>query len=120
MKTIIVKAPKPRKFDLSFSKPGENLKVLSALESLKQNQGWYFLIQMLEKEKAMIDNGIITKIDTETGKIMSDADVDLLRIKRNYLDELIKMPDKVTGQLAREEQEPYDADPYDKEVRPAH
>lgn len=117
MKTIIIKAPRPRKFDLSFSKPNENMKILSALESLKQNQGWYFLVQMLEKERDTIDKSIISKIDPDTGKVMSDADVDLLRTKRSYLDELIRMPEKITSELSREEIPEYDADPYDKEIR---
>ena len=115
MKTIIIKAPKPRKFDLSFIRPAENARILSAIESLKQNQGWYLLVQTQEREIELIEKSIIGK--TENGTTLSDADIDLLRVKRGYLLDLIQMPDKLTAQLTIAPTEPYDPDPYSKEVK---
>lgn len=113
MKTMIIKAPKVKKFDLTYAKPQEKNRVISAIESLKQDQGWQLMVQVHEQEVAKIEKSIITGFDAD-GKQLSTNEIDLLRIKRAYLVEMIEMPDKLLAQVSREETPVYDADPYDK------
>lgn len=110
-KTIIVKLPKTPKFDLSFSNDKENARILTALDSLRQNAGWQFMCQILEANKKVLAQQIIEK--TSDGKILSEVEVDSLRDKHGYLKELLEKPEYYIKQLRKENVEHEDLDPYD-------
>lgn len=114
-KVIIAKVPKPRKFDLSLAKKDENIRILAALQSLEVNAGWTFLTQLFEKNKEYLAKSIIDKTD-EQGNTLSDAQVDVLRMKHAYLNELLQTPSKWIKRLAREAPPDDDLDPYHKEI----
>jgi len=117
-KTIIIKAPKPKSFDLSFTKPNENMKILAAIQTLQANAGWHFLTQVFQENIKFLERQIITKIDPETGKELTDAQIDLLRFKHAYLTELLNKPEQFIKQLSRTDQAENDLDPYDKGEQP--
>jgi len=110
-KTIIVKLPKAPKFNLSFADEKENARILSALDSLKQNIGWLFLTQILEENKKVIAKQIIEK--EADGVVLTENDVDNLRSKYGYLKELLEKPDYYIKQLRKENVTQTSLDPYD-------
>lgn len=114
MKTIIVKVPKAKPFDLSFSDTKENIKILTAIEGLKANPGWQFLTQVFEANLKDLSDQIISKRDRETKKVLTDEEVDILRYKYSYLTELMEKPDAFIKQLRRTEDIEEDNDPYYK------
>jgi len=111
-KPIIAKVPKVRKFDLSSASPEENARIIEALESLKQNSGWIFLTQILTVNKDVLAEQIINK--EQDGKVLTDAEVDILRQKHSYLKELLEKPDIYLRKLRIEPEEREDLDPYYK------
>lgn len=113
VKTIIAKMPKIPAFDLSFSKPDENVKIMAALESLKTNSGWMFLTQVFQGNIKYLANQIISKT-TDTGQVLSDADIDILRFKHAYLTELLDKPDAFLKQFSRVDEKEDDLDPYER------
>lgn len=117
-KTIIIKAPKPKSFDLSFTDTKENMKILAAIQTLQANAGWHFLTQVFQENIKFLERQIITKVDPETGKELADAQIDLLRFKHAYLTELLNKPEQFIKQLSRTDQAENDLDPYDKGERP--
>ena len=112
LKTVIVKRAKSPKFDLSFTKTNENVKIIMAIESLKSNVGWQFLSQIFNENIKDLATKIITK--TEDGKLLSDAEVDILRSKHNYLKEIMDKPAKILKQLQKTDTVDEDLDPYEK------
>lgn len=112
-KVIIVKRPKAPKFDLSFKKTEENTKIIVAIESLKANAGWQFLVQIFNENLKFIANRIISKV-SETGKELTNEEVDILRFKYEYLNEIMNKPDKFLKELRRTDETEEDLDPYQK------
>lgn len=112
LKKVIVKAPKVRPFDLSFKKTVENTRIIMAIESLKTNAGWQFLTQIFEENIRHLAKQIISKVG-EGGEKLSDDEVDVLRFKHSYLEELLSKPDVFLKQLKREEVEDENLDPYE-------
>lgn len=108
---IIIKTRKPKPFDLSFTRTNENIKIITALESLKSNSGWQFLTQIFEENLKYLSNQIIEKIDGD-GKPLTDSEVDIIRYKYGYLKELLNKPDEFLEKLTRTETEQEDLDPY--------
>jgi hypothetical protein len=118
LETIIIKGPKPRRFDLSMKRPNENVKILAAIESLKQNAGWHFLVQVFNENIKVLSEQIISKQD-EYGKPLNDAQIDELRMKYSYLKELLEKPDSFVKTLSRTDEGTPNLDPYDDgRVRP--
>ena len=113
LKTIIVKRPKAPKFDLSFRKTEENTKIIVAIESLKANAGWQFLVQVFNENLKFLADRIISKI-SETGKELTNEEVDIMRFKYEYLNEIMNKPDKFIKELTRTDQIDEDLDPYQK------
>lgn len=113
MKTVIIKAPKPRKFDLHSKDPRENTKIIVALESLKTNHGWHFLTQVFQENINFLEKQIIKKQD-ENGKALSDAQIDELRMKHAYLEELVNKPEYFVKSLSRTDSGQEDLDPYER------
>lgn len=110
-KTIIVKVPKAPKFDLSFSKTQENTRIIVALESLKSNPGWQFITQVIQGNIKYLADQIISK-QGDNGVVLEDGDIDILRIKYDYLSEILKKPDKFLKELTRTESKEESLDPY--------
>lgn len=111
-KVIIVKRPKAPKFDLSFKKTEENTKIIVAIESLKANTGWQFLVQVFNENMKVLADNIISK--KEEGKDLTNEEVDILRFKYEYLNEIMNKPDKFLKQLTRTDEREEDLDPYQK------
>jgi hypothetical protein len=111
-KTIIIKQKPIKPFDLSFSKGTENAKIIVALESLKSNHGWQFMTQVLKENLKDLSDQIINKEDAYTGKVLTDAEVDVIREKYRYLNELLNKPDWFLERLTRIETQEEDLDPY--------
>lgn len=110
---IIIKREKPAKFDLSFKKSEQNIKIISAIESLKVNAGWQFLTQIFQKNIDFLANQILTKRD-EIGVALTDSEVDIIRSKYEYLKEVLNTPEKYLKELTRTDSSNPDLDPYDK------
>ena len=110
LKTMIIKAPKVKPFDLSFKDVKENTKIIVALESLKGNAGWQFLTQVLEANVKYLNNCILEKKDGEI--ILEEKDLDVMRDKYRFINELLEKPDMFIKKLKSPEIEPENLDPY--------
>lgn len=111
LKTMIIKAPKVKPFDLSFKDTTENTKIIVALESLKGNAGWQFLTQVIQGNIDYLAERIITKMDGEVK--LEEKDIDLLRDKHAYLKELLEKPDMFIKKLKSNPEVEENLDPYD-------
>lgn len=113
-KIIIAKVRQQKPFDLSFSNARENTKIVVALQSLKMNAGWQFLEQLLRINMKELSESIISKQDYSK-KPLTDGEVDVLREKYRYLDELLSKPDEFMNRLSvqNEESGAENLDPYE-------
>lgn len=112
-KVIIAKVRPPKPYDLSFSNPRENSRIVVALQTLKTNAGWQFLEQILRVNMKDLSENIITKLDYNK-KVLTDEEVDVLREKYRYLNELLNKPEEFIKKLSIENEENVveDLDPY--------
>jgi hypothetical protein len=99
IKTIEIKAPRVPKFNLSMEDQAENTRIVLALQSLKVNAGWIFLMQLFQKNKELLAKMIIEKKDTD-GKPITEVQADEARYKHGYLEELMGKPDEFLKKLA--------------------
>ena len=114
LKTMIIKPARlpKKKFDLSFSDGESNAVIISALEGLKVNEGWQFLVQTMTKNVEWLERRIIDKTD-EQGEELEDADVEKYRLRHKYLKELLDKPDYFIQKLSTTEEKNPNLDPYD-------
>lgn len=113
LKTIIIKAPKAPKFDITLKNTKDHLKIITALQTLETNQGWQFLVQVFQANIDFLTKQIITKKDVD-GSVLTDQQVDLLRDKLEFQQEIVSTPQKYLEKLIKEPSENLDLDPYEK------
>ncbi len=110
---MIIPEPKAAPFNLSLEDQGENARIVLALNSLKGNSGWQFLMQVFRENKAILSDMIIEKIDQD-GNPITEVQADEARFKYKYLDELMKKPDFYLKKLAPQVSPMDELDPYDQ------
>lgn len=69
------------------------------LENLIRHPGWIYLAEMMAQEVEAIEHVIITKKDLETGAVLTDSLVDLMRIRREIFTEVIGKPEQMIASL---------------------
>ena len=113
LKTMIIRparVPK-KKFDLSFSNGENNAVIISALQGLKVNEGWQFLVQTMTKNLEWLSERIIDKTG-EQGEELTDAEVEKYRLRHKYIKELLNKPDDFIKKLSTAEESRPNEDPY--------
>lgn len=113
MRTVIVKARPVAPFDLTNESPEERNRIILALESLKVNAGWIFLMQLFAENKRVLAEMIIEKKDID-GKAINEEQADEARYKHGYLKELMDTPEKYINQLTDHKTDIDENDPYDQ------
>lgn len=116
LKTIIIKPQKIKPFNLTLEDQAENNRIILALEGLKINTGWVFLMQLFQKNKELLDEMIITKKDIDD-KPITEAQADEARYKRSYLVEIMGKPDEFLKKLRPKTVPADNLDPYETEVK---
>ena len=87
------------------------MRMAQDLTGLVYHPGWAVLKEINENNIEFLDAQIIKKTDPD-GKPLTEAQCDELRIKRDYLDELINTPLKFVEKMKSDGQIPENFDPY--------
>lgn len=99
-------------------KQPEELTILT-LQAGIASEFWGIIMQIAQANIVLLEKQIISKIDEETKKSLSDLEIDRLRDKRGYLIELTKTPEnyiellRKKGNVAPTNFDPYYTDPKD-------
>ncbi len=83
-----------------------------ALKALIAQPGWAIITRICKGNIKYLASQIIEKRDGETGRILTEDEVDRLRDKRGYLKELKDTPEKYIERLESGYVEPEQYDPY--------
>ncbi len=83
------------------------------LKNLSESNGWKIMVQVLEANIAYIDEQIISKQEPESGKLLTEDEVDHLRKVRKLQQEVINKPEELQRLLQREEPAEDTLDPYE-------
>lgn len=85
--------------------------IIAALEVMQSSTGWAILTRNIKANIAVLENQIIDK-KNEDGAELSDADIDRLRDRRNYLVDLGYTPFTIINGLKEGTIEVPQDDPY--------
>ena len=88
--------------------------VVGALMSLQASTGWAILVKILQENISYLEGAILNKIDPDTKEPLTDAEVEVLRTKRNLNIDLMNTPAKYTQTIKDTGEVPEDFDPYFK------
>lgn len=73
---------------------------------------WATLVEITQENIDMLETEIITKTDIQTGRELTDAEVDRRRDKREAMQDLITLPEQIIKEHTREDVEEVSDDPY--------
>jgi hypothetical protein len=85
---------------------------IAELTALLHTSGWAILKKIFNQNIEVLERQIIKKIDGQTGKELTDIEVDRLRDKLGYLEEVIGTPENYIKQLKESDVEPENFDPF--------
>ncbi len=88
--------------------------IVGALMSLQTSQGWAIIVKILNDNIAYLEKAILDKIDPATKEVLSDKDVEELRVKRGLNIELRDTPQNYTKVVKDNGTVPEEYDPYFK------
>jgi len=89
-------------FDLEIKNDAQAEELTGHLANLKVTSGWLILKQIIEGNMALLERAIVLKKDPETNAPITEAQVDELRFKRNYLEELAGKPDELIAKFKKQ------------------
>lgn len=92
VKTIVIPSQATAPFDLTLENKEENERIAMALQSLKSNSGWIFLVQVFKENMRLLGDQIIKKADLD-GKPLTEAQADEARYKHAIFEEVLGKPD---------------------------
>ena len=101
-----IKSPKSKE-----TSQEKTMRMAQDLTGLIYHPGWSVLKEINENNIEFLDAQIIKKMDPD-GKPLTETQCDELRIKRDYLEELINTPMKFVEKLKQDGQIPENFDPY--------
>ena len=111
-------------FDLIIKSEEQANSLIEHLDNLQKSHGWMLLRQVLHENIALMERAIITKrwdVTDSEYRVLEESELDEMRFKRNYLEELIDKPQKLISQYKTHmgiEIPTYD--PYATEARQLH
>lgn len=92
----------------------DTARIVLALQAMAVTEGWAIVVQTCERNIEYLEQSILSKCEPTTEEILSDADVDLLRAKRDFLLELKELPQRFMEKLSESPEPPQNFDPYYK------
>lgn len=95
--------------------PKEVENVLASLLALQASNGWAIIVKILNDNIAMLEKAILEKVNPLTKTLLSDAEVEKFRERRELNIELRDMPVNYSKVLTDTEELPQNFDPYYKE-----
>lgn len=90
----------------------QRAKLVKDLRNLKENSGWKILRSNLEDNMEYIRDQIVTKRHAETGEMLDEDEVDMLREKYESLNDLTQSPDKLINYYNNFDEREENFDPY--------
>lgn len=85
---------------------------IAALMSLQNSEGWALILQVMNDNKAYLEQLIIEAFDKETGNDLTPQQQDGCRYKLKLIKELIDTPNNLIKILETSSDEKMDFDPY--------
>ena len=101
-------------FNLAEMSEAEARNAAGHLQTMLVSAGWRFLEAILTENKAVLEKQIVEKKGL-TGEVLTDKEVDDLRIQHAQIDQMLKKPKEIVAKfLKTEEPKPETSyDPYD-------
>ena len=103
--TITVTLPKPE-----IPRVVEDM--IASLTSMQATQGWAIMVKILNDNIAYLEKAILEKIDPVSKAILTDAEVEILRVKRNLNIDLRDTPQTYSKVVREAGEVPEEYDPY--------
>ena len=88
-------------FDLTISTKEQSYEMMEHFTNLINTQGWLILKQIMLGNVAVLENMILERKDAETGRKLTDEELDEVRLKRNILLETVDKPESMIRKLAQ-------------------
>lgn len=109
LKNVII--PEVKKPEVSLNEAG---RIIGAMASLQATEGWAIIVKILNDNLKYLESAILDKIDPLTKSPLTEAEIEICRIKRLLNIDLRDTP-KNYGDVIKEAGEvPEDFDPYFK------
>ena len=89
---------------------------IASLQTLLHNPGWGVVCGIFKQNVEVLQTQIIKKIDGEMGRVLTELEVDRLRDKLGYLEEVIDTPTNYIHKLRKEKTVPVSFDPFFRSV----
>lgn len=90
-----------RPFDLAGASAKQLEEYAVFVEQLKVSAGWQILKQTMEDNLKVIAKQIVEKVGLN-GEVLSDEDVDLLRVQHRQIEQLVGLPDMIISKFKPE------------------
>ena len=88
--------------------------VIASLTSLQASQGWAIVVKILNDNIAYLEKAILEKVDPITKEVLTDAEVEILRIKRGLNIDLRDTPGNYSKVVKDVGEVPVEYDPFFK------
>lgn len=90
-------------FDLTDTSAATLESYAGYLKSMVLSGGWKLMEQVLEGNMSLLEKQIVSKKDFETSALLTEADVDLLRVQHAQIVQLMNIPAKLIKQYGKPE-----------------
>jgi hypothetical protein len=91
-------------FDLSDTSRETLEGYASFLKAMIASAGWKLMEQVLEGNKSVLEKQIVLKTDGYSGTVLSNEEIDELRIQHAQISQLLRMPHSLIKQYSQDEQ----------------
>lgn len=103
-------------FNLEVTTDAQANELIEHMTNLQFTTGWLLLKKIMEGNIAVLEKMIIERIDIETGRELTDEELDVVRHKRKLMKELIEKPQSLIDKFKKKETVIPSYDPYATEI----
>jgi hypothetical protein len=93
--------------------PSNPEEIIASLRAMQETSiGWQIVVSIIKENIRLLDEQIISKQEADTGRELTDAEVDHLRDLREINKEVMETPNGYINELTKDEPEDNDPDPF--------
>lgn len=105
-------------FDLDIKDARQAEELVAYMMQLQACAGWLLLRQIMVGNIAVLEGMILDRVDPQTGKALTDAELDKVRDKRGIMKEMIEKPQQLIEMFKKQTGKTIETyDPYAVDVR---
>lgn len=121
-----IKKPKTKKkltkrvesFDLDIKDARQAEELVAYMMQLQASAGWLLLKQIMVGNIAVLESMILDRVDPQTGKPLTEDELDKVRDKRGIMKEMIEKPQQLIEMFKKQTGQTVETyDPYAVDVR---